>query len=94
MIQDTSRQSFKEIKNEKDELGKRSNQVYQTLVDLGEANNTMIKKELEQKGINLPISSITSRINELRNQLKMVGFVKKDICPYTKKLTMFWKRVK
>jgi sugar-specific transcriptional regulator TrmB len=66
-------------------LGERQIVVYKALLELKSANNTMISNYL-----NLPINCITPRINELRKK----GLVRKDridICPYTKKQTIFWR---
>jgi len=66
-------------------LGERQVEVYKVIRELESCNNTMIAKHL-----NLPINSITPRTNELR-KYGVVMEDKKAICPYTKKLTIFWR---
>ena len=86
-IQETSEESFKEVRNDKAE-GRRI-QIYNSIKKLGECSNSMISRDL-----GLSINKVTGRVNELRNYYKVVGFAKKDICPITKRLVMFWKVVK
>ena len=86
-IQETSRESLKEIQNGKIE-GRRL-EVYNCIKRLGSCSNSMIASELR-----LSINKITGRVNELRNHFKVVGFDKKDLCPVTKRNVMFWKVVK
>ena len=81
-VKDTSLQAYAEVL---ENLGERQLEVYKALHELKEANNTMLSNHL-----NLSINNITPRINELR-KLGLVKQSKKDICPYTKKLTIFWK---
>ena len=66
-------------------LGERQIEVYRAILDLKSCNSTMISKHLDLK-----ISSVTGRVHELR-QYGIVMQEKKDLCPYTKKLTIFWK---
>ena len=66
-------------------LGDRQRIVYRTIRKLKYCNNNMIANEL-----GLPINTITPRVNELR-KIGMVMFHKKDICPFTNKLTIFWR---
>ena len=66
-------------------LGERQTQVYRKLLELKVANNRMISEELD-----LPINEITPRINELR-KLQVVLQAKKDLCPHTQKMTLFWR---
>jgi len=66
-------------------LGERQVQVYRAIRTLKECNNLMISKYL-----NIPINSVTPRVNELV-KLKAIGTSKKEICPYTNRLTYFWK---
>lgn len=81
MVTSTSIMAFKEL-----DLNKKQSLVYQSLKRLGVANNLMVSKD---SGIN--INCVCGRMYELRNKLKKVTFVKKDICPYTKKITQFWR---
>lgn len=85
--QDTSKESLKELRNGKIE-GRRL-QVYEVIKRLGSCSNSMIAAELR-----LSINKITGRVNELRNHFKVVGFDKKDLCPITNRLVLFWKVVK
>ena len=85
--QDTSKESLKELKNNKIE-GRRL-EVYNCIKILGECSNSQIARELR-----LSINKITGRVNELRNNFKVVGFAKKDLCPVTNRLVLFWKVVK
>ncbi len=66
-------------------LGERQAQVYAVIRKLKSCNNQMICNFL-----GLPINSITPRVNELR-KLHIVMMDKKDMCPYTKMLTCFWR---
>ena len=66
-------------------LGERQAEVYKAIRELESCNNTMIAKHL-----NLPINCICGRTNELR-KYGVVMEDKKAICPYTKKLTIFWR---
>ena len=85
--QDTSQHALKELRNNKIE-GRRL-QVYECIKSLGEGSNSQIAKELR-----LSINRVTGRVNELRNHFKVVGFAKKDICPVTNRIVLFWKVVK
>ena len=69
-------------------LGDRQLACYKALHELGSANNLMISRLLE-----LPINSITGRINELR-KLGVVVEDKKDYCLYTGRLSIYWKVAK
>jgi len=71
-----------------EELGERQKAVYKAIRELQVCNNTQIADEL-----NLPISSITPRVNELR-QKGVVVLDKKDYCHITNRLTMFWRVAK
>ena len=66
-------------------LGERQTLVYAAIRTLKSCNNQMICNFL-----GLPINSITPRVNELR-KLHIVMMDKKDMCPYTKMLTCFWR---
>lgn len=68
-----------------EELGERQTQVFRTLRKLRFASNFQIAKELK-----MPINSITPRIHELR-RWGIVRQYKKDICPETKRLVLYWK---
>ena len=68
-----------------DNLCERQAQAYGVIRSLKSCNNQMICNYLH-----LPINSITPRVNELR-KLHIVMMDKKDICPYTKKMTCFWR---
>lgn len=82
MIQDTSLLAYTEIL---ENLGERQMQVYSAIAELGECSNTMIAEKL-----NLPISSITPRVNELRKK-KAVREALRDYCPITGRKVIFWK---
>jgi len=80
-VRDTSLEAFQEVKKT---IGKRHEQILMAL-GIGDCNNLMISKRAY-----LPINVVTARVNEL---VKM-GKVKeayRDICPYTKRRTIFWK---
>ena len=85
--QDTSKEALRELKNGK--IDGRRLQVYETIKKMDSCSNSMIAQELK-----LSINKITGRVNELRNHFKVVGFDKKDICPITNRLVLFWKVVK
>lgn len=82
MIQQTSLNAWQQIQ---EHLGRQREIVLTYLKILGEANNKMISA-----GTNLPINVVTARMNELR-QMRIVVYAKTDVCPYTKKHTMFWR---
>lgn len=82
-IRDTSLDAYKSIKKE---LGKRQQQVLEVIHYYGEANNLMISKKL-----GIPINSITPRVNELR-KMGMVIEAYKDKCPYTKRVSIYWRK--
>lgn len=86
-MQDTSKEALKEIKNTK--IYGRRLQVYEAIKKMNSCSNSMIAQELK-----LSINKITGRVNELRNYFKVVGFDKKDMCPITNRLVLFWKVVK
>ncbi len=66
-------------------LGERQIQVFRKLRELKFASNFQLSKAL-----NLPVNRITPRIKEMRDW-GIVMFYKKDICPETKKLVIYWK---
>ena len=66
-------------------LGERQTAVYCAIRNLKSCNNQMIANFLR-----LPINSITPRVNELR-KLHIVMMDKKELCPYTKRLTCYWR---
>ena len=66
-------------------LGERQREVYKVLLKLKSCNNVMIANYLR-----LPINSITPRINELRKK-HIVMMDKKELCPFTKRLTCYWR---
>ena len=68
-----------------EELGERQTEVMKVLRKLKSASNFQIAKELH-----LPINSITPRIHELRSW-GIVRQHKKDICPETNRLVIYWK---
>ena len=68
-----------------DNLSERQTQVYVVIRNLKRCNNQMIANFLR-----LPINSITPRVNELR-KLHIVMMDKKELCPYTKRLTCYWR---
>lgn len=86
-MKDTSLDSFSEVRNTIIE-GRRL-QVYNVISRMGECSNSQIANELR-----LSINKITGRVNELRNYFKVVGYSKKDICPITGRLVLFWKVVR
>ena len=69
-------------------LGERQIEVYRTILDLKSCNSTMISNHL-----NLPINCVVPRVNELR-KYRIVMEDKKAICPFTKKLTIFWRVIR
>jgi predicted transcriptional regulator len=81
VVQATSIISYYSILNE---LSKRQKEVLLAMKHLGIANNLMISKYL-----NLPINSITGRMNELRKK-GIVIYYKTEACPYTKETTRFF----
>ena len=87
-IQDSTLDAFKEIKNNRTIEG-RHLEVYRAISKMGACSNSMIADYLK-----LNINQVTGRTNELRNYFKVVGFAKKDICPITKRMVIFWKVVK
>lgn len=86
-MQDTSQEALRELRNDK--IDGRRLQVYECIKIMGECSNSMIAKELQ-----LSINKITGRVNELRNHFKVVGYAKKDLCPVTNRMVLFWKVVK
>lgn len=81
VVQQTSLEAYIGLTN----IGQRQAQVYYALKELGKANNLMIAKKL-----NLPINQVTPRVLELRQK----GIIVQEMsypCPYTHKLTMFWR---
>ncbi len=66
-------------------LGDRQTEVYRTILKLRSCNSTMISQHLK-----LPINCVVPRVNELR-KYSIVMEDKKARCPYTKKLTIFWR---
>lgn len=82
MIQETSLLAYVKVL---ENLGQRQIQVYRAIEELGECSNTMIAKKL-----NLPISSITPRVGELRKK-KAVRESYRDYCPITGRKVIFWK---
>jgi hypothetical protein len=66
-------------------LGERQIMVYATIRKLKSCNNVMMAEALH-----LPINSITPRVNELRKK-HIVMMDKKDICPFTGRLTCYWR---
>lgn len=66
-------------------LGERQIQVYRAISDLKSCSNTMISQYLH-----LPINCIVGRTNELR-KMRVVRQDKKDMCPVTNKLVIFWR---
>ena len=68
-----------------DTLSERQTQVYIKIREMKSCNNVMIAETLH-----LPINSITPRVNELRKK-HIVMMDKKDICPFTGRLTCYWR---
>ena len=83
--QDTSKEALRSL----NKIDGRRLQVYNCIKKLGECSNSMISKELRL----LP-NQVTGRVNELRNMFKVVGYAKKDLCPVTNRMVLFWKVVK
>ena len=84
MIQETSLLAYTEIL---ENLGERQMEVYKVIADIGPCCNTQIAQEL-----NLPISSITPRVGELRKKKPvMVRESHRDYCPITGRKVIFWK---
>ena len=69
-------------------IGLRQRDVLRAIEELEPCNNLMISKHL-----NIPINSITPRCQELR-KMGLVKEYKIDICPFTKRKTIFYVRVK
>ena len=69
-------------------LGERQMDVYKVIHRMGPISNTEISDYLH-----LPINCITGRTNELVKK-EMVMEAKKDLCPITNKLVIFWKVLK
>ena len=84
MIQQTSLEAFKEVRQN---LGERQKQVYECLKLIQPATNFMISRNL-----NIPINSVTPRVKELRDK-KLVGvdFVDADL--FTGRKAIYWKCV-
>ncbi len=66
-------------------LGERQALVYAVIRRLKSVSNYKIAKKL-----NLPINRVTPRVNELR-KLGVVMQHKKDMCPETNRLVIYWK---
>ena len=81
-MRDTSMLSWYKVM---ENLGDRQMMVYRALKELKTANNNMIAEHL-----GIPINQITPRCLELR-KMGVVIFYKKDVCPYTKRLSCFWR---
>ena len=82
MVTETSILAYVEVLQN---LGARQLLVLKAIDKLSSCNNLMISKYL-----NLPINSVTPRVNELRKK----GLIVKDTirkCPYTKRMTQFWR---
>lgn len=84
--QETSQEALNELRN--NNISGRRLQIYNTIKYLGECSNSQIARELR-----LSINKVTGRVNELRNNFKVVGYAKKDLCPVTSRMVMFWKVV-
>jgi len=69
-------------------LGERQRIVYRAIRELKSANNLMIAKHL-----GLSINQVTGRVFELR-KFGVVREDKKELCPYTNRLTTYWKVVR
>lgn len=67
------------------ELQNREMEVLKAIKKIQPCNNLMISKYM-----GLPVNCITGRIFSLR-EYHLVMFYKKFKCPYTDKLTIFWK---
>ena len=85
-LTETSLEAYEGLKPK---LETRQKQVYDCLSLIEPSNNLMISKRT-----GLPINVVAGRMNELRNKLKIVGFVFKAICPITGKKTMFFRTVR
>ena len=82
MVNQTSIQAYKELN---DNTSDRQRLVLNAFRTLEIANNKMISEYLS-----LPINCITGRYNELKD-LKFLTFSHKALCPYTSKMTEFFK---
>jgi predicted transcriptional regulator len=69
-------------------LNERQIQVLKAIDKIEPCNNLMISKYL-----NLPINSITPRTNELFKK-RLIKENKKDNCPITKRMTIFYERIR
>jgi DNA-binding MarR family transcriptional regulator len=85
MIQKTSLESYKEIKQN---LGYKQRLVLNTIKLIQPCTNSMIAEHL-----NLPINTITPRCIELRDK-KFVTYSHTEMCPVTKRNAMYWKLTK
>lgn len=87
-MQDTSLESHREVLNNNVE-GRRA-QVYECIRKNQPCPNSVIARECR-----LPINCVTGRVKELRGYpFKCVGVAKKDMCPITSRLVIFWKTVR
>jgi len=68
-------------------ISTRQKQCLIILEELNEANNKMIS---ESSGI--PINVVTPRMNELKKK-GLIQEIKLDVCPYTGRKTIFYRRV-
>lgn len=84
MIQETSKEAYKDVKSS---LGMRHKQVILALVTLKRANNREIAQYL-----NMPINCITGRVNELRkmNRIEQDSIKVDNI---TKRPTIKWRLI-
>mgnify|MGYP000265220147 CR=1 FL=1 len=85
MVQITSIESYVKVL---ESLGKRQMVVLKAIDKIEPCNNTQIANYL-----NLPINTVVPRVYELR-KMGIVKLNKIDVCPTTKRRSMFWERVK
>lgn len=82
---DTQIQAYDELKHD-NKIGKMQNLVLNGLHTLDLANNAMVAKFLK-----IPINQVTGRMKELRDEYGFVDFSHKSKCPFSGKITEFWK---
>ena len=83
-MQQTSLSAYQEMRYD-GTLGKQESEVLSCLQVMREANITMIAKRLGMEK-----STVSGRIGDLREKGMIIESYK-DICPFTKKRTIFWR---
>ncbi len=83
-IQETSQEAIKDITQNGHNL-KTTIQCYEVIRKLGVCSNKQI-----QRITKLGINQVSGRVYDLREKYKVVGFVKKDLCPISNRLVCMW----